>query len=127
MIAVDTSAIIAVLLAEPMAGACMLALETEPELLMSAGTLTEVYIVAAGRGIASEASELIRRMDIEVAPVTEATARQVGEAHTRWGKGFHPANLNFGDCFAYVLAKERGCPLLYVGDDFAKTDVKSAA
>lgn len=50
-------------------------------------------------------------------------ARQVGEIYRRWGRGFHPAALNFGDCFAYALAKERGCSLLYSGDDFAKTDI----
>jgi ribonuclease VapC len=50
----------------------------------------------------------------------------VGNAHVRWGKGGHPAGLNFGDCFAYALAQELDCPLLYVGDDFARTDVKGA-
>jgi ribonuclease VapC len=126
VIAIDTSAIMAVLLAEPRATACIRALEAEPELLMSAGTMTEIYVVAAGRKITGEAAELIRRMEIEVVPVTEATARQVGEAYARWGKGIHRASLNFGDCFAYVLAKERGCPLLYIGEDFSKTDVASA-
>ena len=50
----------------------------------------------------------------------------MGEAYARWGKGFHPAGLNFGDCFAYALARERGATLLFVGDDFSRTDVKSA-
>jgi ribonuclease VapC len=50
----------------------------------------------------------------------------VAEAYGRWGKGLDPAGLNFGDCFAYELAQERRCPLLYVGDDFAKTDVEGS-
>lgn len=55
--------------------------------------------------------------------MTAATADQVADAYRQWGKGNHPASLNFGDCFAYALAKELGCPLLFVGNDFARTDV----
>jgi ribonuclease VapC len=126
MIIVDTSAIIAVLLREAKAAACIKILETEEDVLVSAGTLSELFIIAAGRNIGSHAAELIARLEMTVASVTEATARQVGEAYARWGKGIHPAGLNFGDCFAYALAKEHDCPLLYIGSDFAKTDVKSA-
>jgi len=57
--------------------------------------------------------------------VTAASARRVGDAYQKWGKGIHPAGLNFGDCFAYVLAQEYACGLLYVGNDFSKTDVRS--
>ena len=124
MIVVDTSAIMAVLLREPKAAVCIKALEADEEVLVSAGTLAELFIIAAGRNIASHAAELIDRLSAEIVPATEATARQVGEAYARWGKGIHPAGLNFGDCFAYALAKERGCRLLYVGDDFAKTDIE---
>ena len=60
------------------------------------------------------------------ASVTPAAARRVAQAHARWGKGLHPASLNFGDCFAYALAAEHGCPLLYVGGDFAQTDIRPA-
>jgi ribonuclease VapC len=126
MTVVDTSAIMAVLLREQDADACSKALDADIELLISAGTLTEVLIVAGGRRIAHRATDLIDKLRIDVVAVTDATARQIGEAHTRWGKGMHPAGLNFGDCFAYALAKDRGCALLYVGEDFAKTDIKSA-
>ena len=53
-------------------------------------------------------------------------ARQAGAAYRQWGKGFHPAGLNFGDCFAYALAKEQNCPLLFIGNDFSRTDIKPA-
>jgi ribonuclease VapC len=59
-----------------------------------------------------------------VVPVTEADAILVAEAYDRWGRGAHSAALNYGDCFAYVLAKQRGCPLLFVGNDFSQTDVQ---
>ena len=126
MIVVDTSAFMAVLLREPPADACTEMLDLEEEVLISAGTLSEILVVAVGRGIAHRATDLIDRLGITVVAATEATARQIGIAYARWGKGIHPAGLNFGDCFAYVLAKERGCPLLYVGEDFRKTDIESA-
>jgi len=116
----------AILLREAKAAACMTALEYEEGVLVSAGTLSELYVITVPREIGSDAAALINRLRIEIVSVTEAAARQVGEAYARWGKGIHPAGLNFGDCFAYALAKERGCPLLYVGADFAKTDIKSA-
>jgi ribonuclease VapC len=56
----------------------------------------------------------------------EESARRVGDAYQRWGRGLNPAQLNFGDCFAYELAQYFGCPLLYVGNDFARTDIQSA-
>lgn len=69
---------------------------------------------------------LIAGLGVNVAPVTEASAKAAAVAYARWGKGVHPAGLNLGDCFAYEAAKRLNCPLLYVGDDFAKTDVISA-
>jgi ribonuclease VapC len=56
--------------------------------------------------------------------VTEADAILAAEAYDRWGRGVHPAAWNYGDCFAYVLAKQRSCPLLFVGNDFSQTDVQ---
>jgi ribonuclease VapC len=126
VIAIDTSAIMAIAREEPEAYACVGALEADADVLISAGTLSEAFIVATGQNRVSEISNLIARLKMTVVPVTEATARQVGAAYARWGKGMNPAGLNFGDCFAYALAKERGCPLLYVGADFTKTDIKSA-
>jgi ribonuclease VapC len=61
-----------------------------------------------------------------VEPATAATARRVAAIYLRWGKGYHPARLNFADCFAYDVAKQHACPLLFVGDDFSRTDIQAA-
>jgi ribonuclease VapC len=124
MIAVDTSALMAIVLNELEAGACIAALEAEPEILISAGTVAEALIVAARRNVAEEMSRVIDELGFEVVPVSLATAQRIAGAYAKWGKGIHPAGLNFGDCFAYEIAKERDCPLLFVGTDFSKTDVK---
>ena len=125
MIAVDTSALMAVVLDEPEAEACIAALEAEAEILISAGTVAEALIVAARRNLADEMARLVDGLGFSIVDVTPASARRIADAYERWGKGVHPAALNFGDCFAYEVAKEHGCPLLYVGDDFAKTDIAS--
>ena len=126
MIVIDTSAIITILLREAKAVACMKAIEQETEISISAGTLTETLIVAGRRGIGLEAATFIAELDIEIVSVTPASAKRAAEAYARWGKGVHPASLNFGDCFAYELATTRDCPLLFVGNDFEQTDVTSA-
>lgn len=126
MIVVDTSALLAVVLDEPMAAVCGEALEAHTAVIVSAGSLAEAMIVANARGVAHVLAKLMQRLDLEVVPVTLVTAQRMGDAYARWGKGFNPAGLNFGDCFAYVTAIEHGCPLLYVGNDFARTDVASA-
>ncbi|HWE05635.1 MAG TPA: type II toxin-antitoxin system VapC family toxin [Rhizomicrobium sp.] len=123
MIAVDTSALMAIILGEGAGNACMDALETETDVLISAGTAAESLIVAARRRVADEMGSLIEGLGIEIVPVTMSSALRIADAYARWGKGAHPAALNFGDCFAYALAKEHSCRLLYVGDDFARTDV----
>jgi len=125
MIAVDTSALMAILLDEADADTCIAALEGEDEIVMSAGTLAEALIVSARRGVAEELAELVEGLGVEVVQLTAASARRVAEAYSRWGKGVHPAALNFGDCFAYELARERRCPLLFVGADFRTTAVAS--
>ncbi|HXW22539.1 MAG TPA: type II toxin-antitoxin system VapC family toxin [Rhodomicrobium sp.] len=126
MIAVDTSALMAILLSEPEGDACAAVLEAEPHVLISAGTMAEALIVAARRNLRDEMQTLFEDLAFEVVSVTPAAARRIAAAYERWGKGVHPAGLNFGDCFAYETAKEHECPLLYIGDDFAQTDIVSA-
>jgi len=126
MMAVDTSALVAIALKEPQAQACMEALVRADTLLISAGTLAELLIIAACRNFAHEVRKLILDLNFEVIPVTEASAQRAAQAYQQWGKGRHPAKLNYGDCFAYEMAVSQGCPLLYVGQDFAQTDVQSA-
>lgn len=126
MIAIDTSAPVAIILGERAGRDCLAVLESESEVAMSAGSLAELQAVAARRGMSEPARALIANLGIEIVNVTRATADAVGDAYRRWGKGIHPAGLNFGDCFAYVLAKEYDCPLLFVGKDFSRTDVKRA-
>ncbi|MGD1037742.1 MAG: type II toxin-antitoxin system VapC family toxin [Roseiarcus sp.] len=126
MIVVDTSALMAMMLGEPQAGACNAVLATESDVAISAATLAEALIVAARRDCAEGVAAIIYLLGFEVVPVTEASARQVAAAYAQWGRGVHPAGLNFGDCFAYELARERDCPLLFVGADFSKTGVRSA-
>ena len=125
MIAVDTSALMAMLLHEPRGNDCKAALLAEERVLISAGTVAEALIVSARRNLGGQMEGIVNALALEVAPVTVATARRVAEAYGQWGRGLHPAGLNFGDCFAYEVAKEHGCRLLFIGDDFAKTDIGS--
>jgi ribonuclease VapC len=124
MIAVDTSALMAVVLNEAEANACIAALEKEADILISAATVAEALIVAARRNVSEEMAKLIDGLGFTTVAVTAASARRVALAYAQWGKRVHAAGLNFGDCFAYELAREHDCPLLYVGGDFAKTDIK---
>lgn len=126
MIVIDTSALFAIVLLEPQAISCREAISNSDRNAISAGTLVEALIVSGFRGLQDEMSQLIRTTELEVVDVTATRSQLVADAYRRWGKGFHPAALNFGDCFAYALAAERGCPLLYAGNDFARTDIRSA-
>src|ERR1700737_1725761 len=126
MIAVDTSALMATALAETEADACIRVLETETEIVISAGTVAESLIVADRRNVGEEMTRLIDGLGFEIVSVTPASARRIAAAYERWGRGTHPAGLNFGDCFSYEVAKDRSCPLLYVGADFSQTDLESA-
>lgn len=126
MIVADTSALIAVVLGEVEADRCEAVLIREPQVAVSAGTLMELLVVATGRGVGAKVDRLLAGSNLEIVPLTETRARAAAAAYARWGKGVHPAKLNLADCFAYALAQERGAPLLYVGDDFAQTDVASA-
>jgi ribonuclease VapC len=125
MIAVDTSALMAVVLAESQADARIAALKSEGELLISAGTVAEVLLVASRRNVLAQIASLIDGLGLTVVTVTLASARRMGDAYLRWGKGQHPAGLNFGDCFSYEVAKSNACRLLYVGNDFKLTDIES--
>jgi ribonuclease VapC len=124
VIAVDTSALVAIVLREEAGPSCMAALRADDRLLISAGTLTEVFIVAQSRNCLADMESLVDGLGFEIVPVTAASARRAAAAHTKWGRGAKTAGLNFGDCFAYEVARENDCRLLYVGRDFAKTDVK---
>lgn len=126
MIAIDSSALIAIVLGESEADRCRKAIDEGGELRISASTIAETLIVANGRGVRAQMDALLKRLDMEVVSVTSDTAERVSEAYRQWGKGNHPAGLNFGDCFAYALAKELSCPLLFVGNDFARTDIMPA-
>jgi len=126
VIAVDTSALMAVLLGAPQADACKTVLQTEDKLLISAAIVAEALIVAAHRNIGDEMTGLIDGLGFEIVGVDAAVARRVAAAYRTWGRGAHAAALNFGDCFSYDLAQQHSCPLLFVGDDFSKTDLQSA-
>ncbi len=126
MIVVDTSALMAIVLHEAAGPSCMAALKANDRLLISAGTVAEALIVAQGRKCRSDMQSLVDDLGFETVAVTNASARRVAEAHTKWGRGARTAGLNFGDCFAYALADENNCPLLYVGRDFARTTIQSA-
>lgn len=93
---------------------------------MSAGTYSELLIVAASNGVSDQVDKFISTTRISIVALDVTAARAVGRAYENWGKGRHPAALNFGDCFAYALAKEENMPLLFVGNDFSETDVSAA-
>ena len=123
MIAVDTSALMAILLGELEASACANALATNDRIVISAATVAEALIVAERRNLGVEMVKLVDGLGFEIVAVTLGVARRVADSYARWGKGLSPAGLNFGDCFAYEVAKTRDCRLLYVGADFSRTDV----
>lgn len=126
MIVVDTSALMAIVLDEPEAERCMTALADEPNLSISAVTVAEALIVAERRGAQVEMAELLGGLGFAVETADLSTAHGVADAYRVWGKGVAPAGLNFGDCFAYQLARQQDCPLLFVGDDFARTNIVAA-
>jgi ribonuclease VapC len=127
---VDTSAIIAILRGEPDAERYVEALGGAAAPLVSAGTYLETAIVVdANRDpvLSGRLDDLIANARVGIEPVTELHAQLARQAYRDFGKGSgHPAGLNFGDCFAYALARANGQPLLFKGDDFAQTDVAPA-
>jgi ribonuclease VapC len=124
---IDTSAIVAVLLNEADAPRISHAIEMGSLRLFSAANLLEASIVIESRKGETGGRELdllIYRADIEIIPLDQDQAEIARIAWRRFGKGRHPAALNYGDCFAYALAKSRRLPLLYQGDDFSQTDIE---
>ncbi len=126
MIVVDTSALIEIAIGGPRSIECRRVLKEADTLLISAGTVCETLIVARGRAMEAQMTALLDRFGMTVVPLTEERAKAAARAYRQYGKSWHAAHLNFGDCFAYALAKEHDCPLLFVGNDFALTDVKRA-
>ena len=126
---VDTSAVLAIMFGEPDADRYDEAIARAVNCRMSAGNLLETVIVLASRRGSSAEQELDAYLDvaaIEIVPVSVAHVQAARRAWRRFGKGHHPAGLNFGDCFAYALAESAGEPLLFKGRDFALTDVAAA-
>jgi ribonuclease VapC len=126
VIVVDTSALLTVVLREPGADRYADVLTDYEPLIISAATYVEAGIVAARRRLSSDLDDILHAVKLDIVPVDAERAERAIRAYRRFGKGFHPAKLNFGDCFAYELARSRDCPLLYVGEDFARTDVRGA-
>jgi ribonuclease VapC len=123
---VDTSALIAILRDEPEAPMFAEAIAVAACRISAASFLEAAAVIDAGRDpVASRRfDELLAAAQVMIEPVTETQARIAREAYRDFGKGSgHPAQLNFGDCFAYALAKESGEPLLFKGDDFHHTDI----
>jgi ribonuclease VapC len=133
VIVIDSSAVIAMLFREPTASRIAKRLAADPQRTMSAASYVEVGTVLAGRRktrpekATDDLNAFLEEARIDLAPVDAAQARLALDARIRYGRGFGKrGGLNFGDCFAYALAKTLKAPLLFVGSDFAHTDVESA-
>jgi ribonuclease VapC len=127
---VDTSALIAIAKMEPEAASIAGAMEKADTLRISAGTLLEAFIVVDGYRspkVSARLEEIVEHSRMVIEPVTAEQARIARQAYRDFGKGSgHPAHLNFGDCFSYALARDKREPILYKGDDFAHTGLRSA-
>jgi ribonuclease VapC len=122
----DTSALLALLLDEPEAESFRVVVEEDTTRLVSAATLLETALVIEtrkGEAGGRELDLLIHKADVDVVPVDAEQVAEARRAYRRFGKGRHAAGLNFGDVFAYALARTSGEPLLFKGDDFTRTDV----
>lgn len=124
---VDTSAILALSLDEPPAPAVRSALEAADGPVISAATLVELHIVTTARfgpAGASAARTILDAANVVTMPVDTVQAELATAAWDRFGRGNHPARLNYGDCFSYALAHHVRAPLLCVGNDFSQTDIE---
>lgn len=126
---IDSSAVLAILLGEGEALLMADAIARAPSRAISTANLLEIAMVALSRdGMAMAAVEAeLAALGVEIVPVSLTHARLAAGAFARFGRGRHPARLNFGDCLAYALARERNEPLLFKGGDFALTDILQAA
>jgi ribonuclease VapC len=127
---IDPSALIAILKRESAWEVLSEALDASKSSKMSAASFLETSIVVDGWRnpvLSREWDDLVERFSIHIEPVTEAQGRIARQAYRDYGKGSgHPANLNFGDCFSYALARDKREPILYKDDDFIHTDLRSA-
>ena len=126
---VDTSAVLAILFGEPDAEHYERAIAEASRCRMSVASFLEAAIVLESRAGAAAGHELdlfLERAPIELVPITSDHAQAARRAWRRFGKGNHPAGLNFGDCFTYALAEATREPLLFKGQDFALTDIEAA-
>jgi ribonuclease VapC len=122
----DTSALLAVLQDEPERRAFNRAIEAADARALSVASWVEASLVIESRYGAAGLHDLdafVERADIEIVPVDLEQGRLARRAFGRYGKGRHPASLNYGDCFTYALASQREEPLLFKGDDFGQTDL----
>ena len=126
---IDSSALIAILQDEPERAAFVRKLGADRVRLLSAANWLEAAIIVDDRFGENGARDLklfVLEAAIEIVPVTAAQAELARVAYRRFGRGNHPARLNYGDCFAYALARETGERLLFKGDDFSRTDIPAA-
>lgn len=126
---IDTSSLLCIVLGEAEAESHVRALATQPSCAISSANWFEsMLVVNSRRGEAgrSALADLLVLARTEIVPVDTRMAQAAFDAWLRFGKGRHPAALNFGDCFSYALAKLRGEPLLFKGNDFAQTDLTAA-
>ena len=129
LLVVDSSALLAILFQETQSEACARCLVGASRVLISAANALECALKLGGDPAYDRSAELdpfLNRIGIEVREVDLAQYRAARAAHLAYGRGRHPARLNFGDCFAYALAKTLDAPLLFVGDDFSRTDIACA-
>lgn len=129
MVVVDTSALLAILLREPEHDALAELLANAGDPLISAATLLEASIVMQAKTGDDGVDALDRLLDaasVRCIAVDRTQALVARDVYARYGRGRSPAGLNFGDCFAYALARVQGRPLLFKGDDFSATDIDSA-